>query len=990
MKKLLLIPAALIVIFLAAILILPGLIPSEVYKAKINEQVSKSLGRDVTIAGDVDVSVFPRISASASNVTIANPAGFDGPQFATMDALSAKVKLLPLLSKRVEIDAFELVSPTITLVKRKDGSTNWDFAGEKPETETPGEGFKRNRAAGDLQASVGIFTITDGAIDYRDAVQGKTHTAKDVNITLALPAMDKKAKVNGDMILDDLAMTISGELDTPQAFLTGRAAPFTIDLKSDLGDVKSSGRFEPSEDLALSANIDANIPDASKLEQFAGEYAGLVDSADIKGDITYGPAGFALSNADVDVKGALVDGTYKGSFSTLSGAKIDGVVKADVKDLPALLTALNQDIPQAVLVSTAKVSAKLGGSPDAMTVSNIDLTAKGDALTAGYKGGLTLAGAPTLSGDFTADVTDTQTVTRVLKIDIPALKAARTLNVSGNISGPASAPNVSGITAKAGGENLNLDFTGDYAGGKTASLNGSFNADIKSVAALAKTAEIDVPYSDIVGGLTAKGILAGPIDTLNVKDLSAALSGGALTADFDNGAVTLGKDIAVSGTLNIAADSVRALAAATGTSLPEGNVFGPFSLSGNVSGTAQDMRFDNAKLSFDAIRGEGGFAVKTSGSKPMLTGNLNLPSGLDLAPYMAKSTKQEKTGGLKPWSEQPLDLSPLNAANADLRLSTPFVKTDRLDLGQSEITAVLSGGKLTAKVPGAQLYSGTGDITLVLDGSRSVPAASMDIALNRLSAPSFLGASAGFDKVTGTTSTTLSVSGQGRTQSELMKSLNGSGNFGLAEGALKGIDLGAFLGGIESAWTNRSLPSGVGPGQATQFKDLVSGFNIQNGVVTVKDFKLSGKGILAQGGGTLDIGNQKIDFSLRPRLIDDQGNPKGSGLAGFGIPVRLSGSFNNVKAGLDTDLLGDIVKARAKAKAADEIKDRVGGPLGDILGGVLGGTPGSSPAPAQEPPAQTGETNPETPEPKTQEPKKEKSDEEKALDLLGGIFGKKN
>lgn len=991
MKKILLISAVPILLIAGAVVILPGLVPDDVYKTRISEQVSKSLGRDITIEGDVKVSAFPRISAAVSGVTIANPDGFNGAPFAKMDALSAKVKLWPLLSKRVEIDSFELNSPQINLIKTKGGATNWSLGNAQTDPKPDAEGFSRNRPAGSLNASIGIFKITNGVVNYTDASAGQSHKAENVNLTLAVPAMNASASVKGNLILDGLALSLSGKIDTPETFLSGQETPFTIDINSDAGDVKANGRFEASDAIALRATLDATIPDTAKLVALAGRdipYADLAKSAAVKGDITYAPAGIVLTNADIALKGALFDGNYKGSFSTLSGANMDGLINAKVKDLPALLKAIDQDIAQAALVNTADLRAKIGGTPDAMIVSDVDLNLAGDALTAGYTGSLTLKGTPTLNGSFTADVTDTQAVTQAIDLNIAALKAAQTLKVSGDISGPATAPTVSDITAKAGGDNIDIDFTGAFTGGKIPALKGEFTADVKSVETLAQTAQIDLPYANIIGGLKASGNLDGPVSNLIVADLDAALSGGLLTAKFGDGSVTLGEKIAVSGTMEIAAVSVRSLAEATGSSLPAGDIFEAFSLSGNVGGTADNMRFDNAALSFDDIRGGGAFAMDMTGSKPMLTGNLDITSGLDLAPYAAKSTKQNKTGGLKPWSEQPLDLSPLRAVNADLELSTPFVKTDRLELGQSKIKAIVKNGKLTAKVPGAQLYSGTGDITLVLDGSGSVPAASMDVALNSLSAPSFLGAAAGFDKVTGTTSTTLSVSGQGATQAALMKSLNGSGDFKLSEGALKGIDLGALLGGIETAWTNRSLPAGIGPGQSTQFRDLLSGFNIQGGVVTVKDFTLSGQGISAEGGGTLDVGNQKVDFSLRPRLLDENGRPKGNGLAGFGIPVRLAGNFNSVKAGLDTDLLKDIVAARAKAKAADEIKDRVGGPLGNILGGVLGGgtQPNPAPAPAPEtPPEAAGTENaPVDPAPK------EKSDEEKALDLIGGLFGKKN
>ena len=76
MKKLLFIPIALVVILLAAIFILPSLVPTSVYKDRISDTVSESLGRDIIIDGDIDLSVFPTLQAKATRVTISNPDGF--------------------------------------------------------------------------------------------------------------------------------------------------------------------------------------------------------------------------------------------------------------------------------------------------------------------------------------------------------------------------------------------------------------------------------------------------------------------------------------------------------------------------------------------------------------------------------------------------------------------------------------------------------------------------------------------------------------------------------------------------------------------------------------------------------------------------------------------------------------------------------------------------------------------------------------------------
>jgi len=153
----------------------------------------------------------------------------------------------------------------------------------------------------------------------------------------------------------------------------------------------------------------------------------------------------------------------------------------------------------------------------------------------------------------------------------------------------------------------------------------------------------------------------------------------------------------------------------------------------------------------------------------------------------------------------------------------------------------------------------------------------------------------------------------------------------------------------------------------------------------INDFDLKGLGVRARGNGRLDIGGQQIDFSLRPQILNASGQPVSNDLLGLGVPIKFSGPFSAVRPSLDTEVVGQIVEARARAEASRAITERVGGPLGDILGGALGGQAPLTPAPSE--PTPEGETPEDTaPEEKTPE----LSPEEEALKALGGLFGNKN
>ena len=261
-------------------------------------------------------------------------------------------------------------------------------------------------------------------------------------------------------------------------------------------------------------------------------------------------------------------------------------------------------------------------------------------------------------------------------------------------------------------------------------------------------------------------------------------------------------------------------------------------------------------------------------------------------------------------------------------------------------------------------------------------------------------ATSGFEKVSGTADLTMSIQGGGSSQAAIMKSLSGSGTFKVLNGQLIGIDAANLLTGVDQALVSKQLPLGAagGIGGTTDFNDLDGTFSMSQGRANVNRFQVQSRTLFMDAEGVIDVGDQNIDFRMRPMLS------QGSDVAQFGIPIRFSGKFGQAKAGLDSSFLSQIIQAQAKQKARDLITDQVGGQLGGVLGGVLGGgssapqsgtSPGSSsplsglglpipglgsPQPSQAPSQQ---------QPRQEAPPPPPQPEEQIEDALKGLFGKK-
>ncbi len=1026
MRKILIGLAILVIGLFAVVLIVPALIPASVYKEKITIQIGTTLGREVQIDGDVKLSVFPTLQAKAGKVKITNAEGFTAENFATMESLQARIRLLPLFKKQVEITSFTLVDPVIAFEKKKDGRINWAFGAQAASTTPPKPAagpFKRDGRFSDLSVSLGVFTLKNGHITYKDAANGQAYDVENVNVRLAMPGLDKPLSAKGDLVINGQALDVDMRLDTPQSFLSGQSAPVMFNLKSALGDIFAKGQFTPSEAISFDLDLEAKIPSTQALDKFLNlknPYNALTENAALKGKIIYDGQTLEGRNANITLQSKILNTRYKGDFMVGAQNTANGRLEVRIDELPALQSTLKMNLPQLAAFQTAELQANLKTDGHTTTAEGLKLVMKGETLTASYDGQARYNGQVTLDGDFLADGSS---LGGLLKdMGLQNLKAANLLgdlHVLGHIKGPQDRLTISGMNFKSSGPQLSLGYQGDiglgsdinlegrfeamtgsvptllqaaeldaqqiptvkmanilgrlevsgqitgrpdaatitelklntegdiltasYTGamdmGQTPKLNGNFTISAPSLQVLAEKAGLALPLKQALGALKASGRVQGPPNALHFEDIKAALSDGLVNLDFA-GEATTGKAMHYEGDVKLGITSLRKLAALNGNKLPpdtpRGVVFGPLDISGHAKGTAQNAHFTDAKLKLDDLAASGSLSANLTG-KPVLTGNLEM-TGLDLRPYQAASYAN-RPKGLAPWSETELKLDFLNTFDGDFTLNTPNIKTLSVEMGPAIIRSTLKNGVLETKIPDFSLYGGKGLLDFIVDVRHKTPKIALDFTLQKVDAKGFLGAAANMTRLTGNTGAKMSLRGQGHTQADIMRSLSGQGDFEISEGLIKGIDINTFvknLNQIENILQNHALPPGLGGNYQTPFDKLAGLFTVENGIARIGNFTLDAKTVLAEGSGALDIGNQKIDFSLRPYMKN------GKGLAGYGIPLRFRGGFGQISASLDTDMMKKIIAARAKAKLQDKLKDTIGGALGGQSGATGGSSGGSN------------------------------------------------
>ena len=97
------------------------LIPVDTVREAAKAEIRNVTGLDLVLRGDVAVSLFPTGSIKFADVAL----GENSKPLLVADQLTARLRLFPLFTGRIEIADVSLVRPRINVTFDKDGRSNW-------------------------------------------------------------------------------------------------------------------------------------------------------------------------------------------------------------------------------------------------------------------------------------------------------------------------------------------------------------------------------------------------------------------------------------------------------------------------------------------------------------------------------------------------------------------------------------------------------------------------------------------------------------------------------------------------------------------------------------------------------------------------------------------------------------------------------------------------------------------------------------------------
>ena len=304
---------------------------------------------------------------------------------------------------------------------------------------------------------------------------------------------------------------------------------------------------------------------------------------------------------------------------------------------------------------------------------------------------------------------------------------------------------------------------------------------------------------------------------------------------------------------------------------------------------------------------------------------------LNLDRYLGAEEKAAKQAGpAKPEGDTPVDLSALKGINARGKVQVGALQVRGLKLADLKAQIHAANGRVALAPHSAKGYDGTIAGELVVDANKNHVA--LKEKLTGVAIGPILRDFAQQDRLEGKGDIALDVNTAGASVNAMKRSLAGTANVSLRDGAVKGVNLGEILrktrtalGGSQSAAQGESAGD---KGQRTDFTELTASFVIKNGVAHNEDLDAKAPLFRLGGAGDINIGASSLDYLAKASVV---GTSKGQGgaerdrLAGLTVPVRLRGSFDDLKYEVDYRTLG---KDAAKSEAGAKVKDKLKGLLG--------------------------------------------------------------
>jgi uncharacterized protein involved in outer membrane biogenesis len=315
----------LMVLLAAAAIVLPLVIDLNAYKSQVSAHIKAMTGRDLVIAGNIELSLLPAPMLAVNDVRLANVAGAAVPHIVRLESAEARIALWPLLRGKVRINSLKFVEPVVELEILADGRTNWQF----PLAAEGGAAAAALAAEEDSGFEVRLdrLVVENATIVYRDGTDGRIELIEDVNVVVAAESLAGPFHARGRLVARGAELAFKLEVGALES------GPIAVAVELDLVSAEASLSIAGT---LSSPSADAEFTGALKAE--GASLAGIVAAFDpVAGRQPLLERKFSLTGA---MSGSAARAAINDIEIEFGGVQAKGVLHATFRGVPQIEIAL--------------------------------------------------------------------------------------------------------------------------------------------------------------------------------------------------------------------------------------------------------------------------------------------------------------------------------------------------------------------------------------------------------------------------------------------------------------------------------------------------------------------------------------------------------------------------------------------------------------------------------------------------------------------------
>ncbi len=903
--------AALVVLLVVGVAIVAWTFDPNAYKGVMADQFTARTGRTLTIDEDLRLAYFPWLAVETGSVTIGNAAAFGGPvqPFASARRVAARVKLLPLLGRRVEIGTVELEGLTLNLARDASLRGNWEDlvdAANSPQASAPAPGGEQ--ASPVRKLAIEGIRISDGTVHWRENLDELRYSVTDLSLTTGGIGRDEPVPFEAALAFADA-----------RSGLTAAVAAGAVVAAAANGSVTAT-------DVETSVTVNgSNGAPARSLEAAAARIAfdRTAETLAVEELVTE----FAGTRAAWELTGAAV----------LTSPALRGSVAVEPSQLAAVFEQLRLSPPASVEPSELgmfTLTAQFSWQADPQLIQVSDVNAELLGMRVNGEGSLS-AGNELAGHVVIGEFTPTSAVQALLRAAVPPtvdVSALGTLGVDTHFdtnleTGRAALRDLKltalGATVTGSLEGLPGE-RGNIFRGTLATSRFSAEAMAKAFAALLPR---DLAASELgMVELETRFELDSAADTLTVAPLRAEAFG--LRASGELAARNVSRAAVWTGTANVAQFSPQQLLQRFGlppqpTSDPQ--AFTRATVATRFTATKDGAQLDDLVLTLDETTIKGTFALQGFAA-PSYQFALDVDR-VDADRYLPPKARDAQAGEA---TAGDLELPQNNTMNLDGTMQIAALTLAGMQFSDVGSRIVIGNGDMKLENARARLYGGSFAGNFHVRAAGTDPGLALDGRASGLQLEPLIAALTGEPaNFSGTGSFDLNLAGKGRTIIENVETAGGNVSFDMLDGAIKGFNLGRTLCSAYNVTQRAPAPPELPA--VTPYEAIKGSAVVTAGTATSNDLLARTSFMDLSGAGTLALAEQQLDYSLDAKLtapirIENCGTL--DEFVGGELPFRIKGTVTEPTITPD---FSKLIRRQLREEVQERLEDRIKDRLRDLL-----------------------------------------------------------